>query len=141
MKTIRRFAYAAVLTLSAVSFAPSLAWAQNAAGTFTLAHEVRWQNAVVPAGTYRFATGATGPSELLTLTKVSGSGASFILMVNDTEASKPSEPSQLVVVSTPEGRFVSTMQLPEFGLTLHFTVPTETREMAREVATTASAAR
>jgi hypothetical protein len=142
MKSICRFAYTAVLALSALSFAPSLASAQNAAGTFTLAHEVHWQNAVVPAGTYRFTMGANGPSELLTLRKISGSGAGFMLLVNDTDESKPTDASRLVVVSTAGGRFVSTMQLPEFGLTLHFTVPTETREVAREVATTtASAAR
>ena len=73
MKSIRRFAYAAVLVLSALNFAPSLASAQDAAGTFTLTHEVRWQNAVVPAGKYRFTIGANGPSEMLTLRKVDGS--------------------------------------------------------------------
>jgi hypothetical protein len=65
------------LTLSALNFAPSLASAQDAAGTFTLTHEVHWQNAVVPAGNYRFTMGASGPSELLTLTKITGSGAGF----------------------------------------------------------------
>jgi hypothetical protein len=140
MKSIRRFAYTAVLVLSALNFAPSLASAQDASGTFTLAHEVHWQNAVVPAGTYRFTMGANGPSQLLTLSKVSGSKAGFMLLVNDTDASQPKDASRLVVVSTPEGRFVSTMQLPEFGLTLHFNVPSETPEVAREVAT-ASATR
>jgi hypothetical protein len=142
MKSIRRFAYAAVLLLSALTFAPSLASAQEAAGTFTLTHEVRWQNAIVPAGKYRFTMGANGPSELLTLSKISGSGAGFMLLVTDTEASKPSDLSRLVVVSRPGGSFVSTMQLPEFGVTLHFAVPSETREVAQSAATsTASAAR
>jgi hypothetical protein len=68
MKTIRRFAYAVVLTLSALNFAPSLASAQEAAGTFTLAHEVHWQNAVVPAGEYRFTIGVDGPAEMLLCT-------------------------------------------------------------------------
>jgi hypothetical protein len=142
MKSIRRFAYAAVLTLSALNFAPSLAFAQDAAGTFTLTHEVHWLNAVLPAGKYRFMMGAKGPSELLTLSKISGSGAGFMMLVTDTEASKPSDVSQLVVVPGPGGSFVSTMQLPEFGVTLHFAVPAETREVARSVGTTtASAAR
>ena len=56
MKSIRKFVYAAVLILSALNFSPSLASAQDAAGTFTLTHEVRWQNAMVPAGKYRFYT-------------------------------------------------------------------------------------
>jgi len=142
MKSIRRFAYATVLTLSALNFTPSLASAQDAAGTFTLTHEVHWQNAVVPAGKYRFTMGANGPSELLTLTKITGTGAGFLLMVTDTEASQPSDLSRLVVVSRPNGSFVSTMQLPEFGMTLHFSVPPELREIAQSAGTTtASAAR
>jgi hypothetical protein len=142
MKTIRRFAYAAALTLSALNFAPSLAYAQDAGGTFTLNHEVHWQKAIVPAGKYRFTLGTNGPSELLTLSKISGGRASFILLVTDTDASEPSDLSRLVVVSRPGGSFVSTMQLPEFGLTLHFAVPAETREVARSVSTsTESAAR
>jgi hypothetical protein len=65
-----------------------------------------------------------------------------MLLVNNEEASGPSELSQLVVVSRSSGNFVSTMQLPEFGMTLHFAVPAETREVAQTVATTtASAAR
>ncbi len=142
MKSIRRFVYAAVLVLSALNFAPSLAFAQEAAGTFTLTHEVHWQNAVLPAGKYHFMMGPKGPSELLTLSKISGSAAGFMMLVTDTEASKPSDVSQLVVVPRPGGSFVSAMQLPEFGVTLHFAVPAETREVARSAGTTtASAAR
>jgi hypothetical protein len=39
MNSIRRFVYAAALVLSALNFTPSLASAQDAAGTFTLTHE------------------------------------------------------------------------------------------------------
>jgi hypothetical protein len=141
MNTIRRFAYAAVLVLSALNFTPSLASAQEAAGTFTLTHEVRWQNAVVPSGKYRFTIGASGPAEMLTLRKVDGS-AGFMLLATDSEKSQPSDDSLLVVVSRPSGSFVSTMQLPQFELTLHFTVPSEAREVAQSVAiSTGSAAR
>jgi len=142
MKSLRRFVYAAVLTVSALNFAPSLASAQDAAGTFTLTHEVRWQNAIVPAGKYRFTLGASGPGQLLTLNKLTGSGAGFIMLVTDTDESKPTDVSQLVVVARPGGSFVSTMRLPEFGMTLHFAVPAATREVAQATATTtASAAR
>jgi hypothetical protein len=141
MKSIRNFAYAAVLTLSALSFAPRLASAQEAAGAFTLTHEVHWQSIVVPAGKYHFSIGGNGPEATLTLRKVSGSAAGFMLMVTDIDTSQPSDHSRLVVVSRPGGSFVSTMQLPEFGVTLHFAVPEETPVMARTVATTASAAR
>jgi hypothetical protein len=136
MKSIRKFAHAAVLTLSALNLAPNLASAQDAAGAFTLTHEVHWQKAVVPAGEYRFTLGSEGPAEMLTLRKVSGNAAGFMLLVTDVEASKPSGPSQLLVVSKPSGRFVSTMLLPEFGMTLHFAVPAETPELAQTDANT-----
>ncbi|MGA2374336.1 MAG: hypothetical protein ABSF72_02380 [Candidatus Sulfotelmatobacter sp.] len=142
MNSTRRFVYVAVLVFSALNFTPSLASAQDAAGTFTLTHEVRWQNAVVPAGKYRFTVAASGPGEMLTLRRLDGGGAGFMLLVTDTENSPLSDDSRLVVVSRASGSFVSTMQLPESGLTLHFTVPSEPREVAQSVATTtASAAR
>jgi len=128
--------------LSALNFAPNLASAQEAAGSFTLTHDVRWQDAIVPAGKYRFTVGSSGPSDMLTLRKLDGSGAGFMLLVTNTENSQPSGNSQLVVVSRAGGNFVSTMELPEFGLTLHFAVPSESREVAQAAATsTASAAR
>jgi hypothetical protein len=142
MNSLRRFVHIAVLTLSALNFAPSLASAQNAAGTFTLTHEVRWQNAIVPAGLYSFTIGGSGPSEVLTLSKLTGTGTSFMLLVTDIDNSPSLGLNQIVVVPRPSGNFVSTMQLPEFGVTLHFTVPSETREVAQAAATTtASAAR
>jgi hypothetical protein len=132
MKLLRKFAYAVVLILSALSFEPSPASAQDAAGAFTLAHEVHWQNAVVPPGKYRFTIGSSGPAEMLTLRNVTGS-ASFMILAVDTEESQPSDSSQLVLVPRSGGSFVSTMQLPEIGLTLRFAVPAETHELAQNV--------
>src|ERR1700691_2621070 len=120
MKSIRRYVYAVVLFLSALNFAPSLASAQDAAGGFTLGHLVHWQKAVLPAGEYRFTLATQGSAEMLTLSKISGTAAGFIMLVTDTEESKPRDISRLVVVSRPSGSFVSAMQLPEFGMTLHF---------------------
>jgi len=131
MKSIRKFVYAAALTLSAFNFAPSLASAQDAGGTFTLAHEVHWQKAIVPAGKYRFTIESSGPAEMLKLRKVSGTDMGFMLIATATEDCQPSDVSQLVVVSRSGKNFVSTMQLQEFGVTLHFTVPAETREVAQ----------
>jgi hypothetical protein len=142
MKSICKYVYAAVLTVSALNFAPSLASAQEAAGSFTLAHEVHWQNAIVPAGKHRFTMGTQGPSELLMVRDMSGHGTGFMLLVTDTEVSQPSDVSRLTVVTRPSGSFVSSLQLPEFGMTLHFAVPAETHEVAKTVATTTlSAAR
>ena len=138
MKSIHKFVYATALFLSALNFAPSLASAQNAAGTFTLTHEVHWQNAIVPAGEYRFTMAADGPSELLTLSKISGKRTGFMLLVTEVEGSEPSDLSRLVVVPRASGSFVSAMQLPEIGVTLRFAVPTETREVASITNSTAT---
>jgi hypothetical protein len=140
MKSIRKFAYATVLTLSALTFTPSLALAQEQAGTFTLSHEVHWQNIVVPPGEYRFTIEPNGPASMLTLRRISGKRAGYLMLVRDTEDSKPSDMSRLEVVSRPGGSFVKQMQLPEFGVTLHFSVPEETREVAQAAATTAASA-
>jgi hypothetical protein len=139
MKSIRKFVYAALLMLSALNFAPSMASAQDAAGNFTLTHEVHWQSAIVPAGKYRFSTEARGPSEMLRLRSVSG-GASFMLLVPNTETSQPSDLSQIVLITRSSGSYVSTMKLPESGLTLYFTVPTGTREMAQSASIPAESA-
>ena len=130
MKSIRRFVYAALLLASAFSFAPTHASAQEAAGNFTLTHEVRWQAAKVPAGKYRFTMGADGPSQVLTL-RNNGTGASFVFLVADTEDSQPSDSSSIIVRCRSSDCFVTAMQLPESRMTLHFAVPAETREVAR----------
>jgi hypothetical protein len=142
MKSIRKFAYAAVLTLSALTFAPSLASAQDEGGTFTLTHEVHWQNAVVPAGEYKFTLQAMGPSEMLRLRKISGAPASFMLLVNDTDANS-SETAGLVIDSKAGESYVSAMNLPQLQVTLHFAAPRNFgKEMARmDPSFTASSAR
>ena len=140
MNSIRKFAYATVLTLSALSFGPSLASAQDAAGSFTLSHEVHWQRAIVPTGKYRFTIDTDGPAKLLTLRKSVGNGAAFMMVVTELADSLPADVSRLVIVSRNGGSFVQQMQLPEFGVTLHFAVPVESREMAQAVATSAAPA-
>ncbi len=126
MKAIRKFAYAAVLTLSAINFTPSLASAQDEGGTFTLPHEVHWQNVVVPAGDYRFSLQAMGPMQMLTLTRMTGKPASFMLFVNDTESAADSESARLVIDSQTGTSYVSAMNLPQFEVSLRFRVPAKT---------------
>lgn len=131
MRSIRRFAYSVVLALSALTFTPSPASAQEMHGSFTLSHEVRWQRYVVPAGDYRFEVRPKGPSAILLLRKVSGDSAGFLILANNAELSKPSALAKLVVVARPSGSYVSSMELPEFGETLRFAVPAESPEVAQ----------
>jgi len=142
--TIRKFAYAALLAVSSLSFAPSSASAQeNARGTFTLSHDVRWQNAVVPAGEYRFSLDSDGPASMLVLTKLSGARTGFMFMVHNTDEIKASSNlNRIVLESTANGSYVSSMQLPEFGVKLNFAAPkAPERQMAKVGTTTMASAR
>ena len=131
MTSIRKFAYAALLAFTTLNLVPAVAHAQELGrGQFTLPREVRWQNAVVPAGDYRFSLESSGAAGMLHLTKLDGKPAGFMFLVPDTEAAKSSDPSRLVLERTAEGTYVSSMQLPEFGITLHFPVPEE-KQVAR----------
>jgi hypothetical protein len=141
MKSIRKFAYAAVLTLSALNFAPRLASAQDEAGTFTLPQEVHWQNTSVPAGDYKFTLQPVGPSEMLTLRKLSGTPASFMLLVNDTDVADSSKAASLVINTRFGERYVSAMNLPQFEVTLHFAPPANSGKEVAEMQTAAVSAR
>jgi hypothetical protein len=95
-------------------------------------HEVHWQNAIVPAGEYRFTLQSVGPSMMLRLTKLTGAPASYMLMVNDCEEDATgSKQSVLLINSKPGMSYVSSMALPEFEVKLNFAPPATTgKEMA-----------
>ena len=133
MRSICKFAYAAVLGLSMFTLQPALASAEEAHGSFTLTHEVHWQKCVLSPGEYMFSIKTDGPSELLTLRGIDGTGTSAIILVNDVESSKPEEVSSMLTLVSRNGEsFVSTMALPEYDMTLHFTVPAESE--SKEIA-------
>ncbi len=141
MTSIRKFAYAAVLAVAALSLSPSSASAQEPAhGRFTLTHDVRWANAKVPAGDYEFSYDTAGISPVLRLSKISGDHAGYMLLIPSSERTVMSVAvSRLLLEPSSEGSYVSAMQLPEFGMTLHFNAPTHApeKQMAK-AATTAS---
>jgi len=133
MRSICKFAYAAVLGMSMFTLQPTLAAAEDAHGSFTLTHEVHWQKCVLSPGEYIFSIRTDGPTELLVLRGINGTGTNAIMLVNDVESSKPDEVgSMLTLVSRNGQSFVSTMALPEYDMTLHFTVPRESE--SREIA-------
>jgi hypothetical protein len=129
MTSIRKFGYAAMLAAVAFTFAPTSALAQQAArGHFTLTHDVRWGSAKVPAGEYAFAFDPNSTAPVLTLSKLSGPRAGFLVLVPSTAHNKGTDVSRLVFTSSPEGSYVSSMQLPDFDMTLYFATPSHASE-------------
>ena len=130
MKSLRKFAVTAVLSFSALGLLSAAASAQTARGSFTLPHEVRWQNVTVPAGEYRFSIDEKGPSQLMTLSQLDGAHTSLMLLVNSTAPTRSGSLDRLVLVSREGKTFVQSMELPYYGLTLNFKVPTDSAELA-----------
>jgi len=141
MTPIRKYVFATLLAFASLNLAPASASAEGpASGRFKLTHNVHWQNAMVPAGEYRFTYVIGGASGLLTLTRISDSGAGFIFLVTDTDEVTPSGGSRLTLESTAQGTYVSALLLPQSGTTLHFRVPAHAeKQMARTGTTVASA--
>lgn len=139
MNSLRKLGYAVLLAASILNYAPTLASAEEAArGRFTLTHEVRWEGASVPAGEYEFAYDPDSVTPVMTITKVSSPRASFMLMIPVREESKSRDSNRLVLESTPEGSYVSAMELPECGLTLRFRVPNAAEKQMAKAVTAAS---
>lgn len=140
MKTLRNVAYAALLAATVFNYAPSVASAEEPSrGHFKLTHNVRWENAVVPAGDYAFSYDPNSISPVLTITRVDGPRASFMLMVPAKDESSVKDSNALVLESTPAGTYVSALQLPESGVTLHFWVPRPAeKQLAKAEATTST---
>jgi hypothetical protein len=124
MNPIRKFAYAAVVSLSILAVQPTPAAAEEARGSFTLSHDVRFQKVVLRPGVYTFSLRSTGASEFLIL-RGSNGGTDAMLLVNDVDSSKPNEASRLTLVSREGQSFASSMALPEYDMTLRFAVPSE----------------
>lgn len=123
MRSIRTFAYAAVLSLSMFSIQPTLAAAEDAHGAFTLAHEVHWQNQILRPGDYAFSVNTSGPPTFLMLRGLNDAGTDAILLVTDVESPQPNATSKLSLVSKEGQSFVSTMDLPQYDISLRFAVP------------------
>jgi hypothetical protein len=69
---------------------------------------------------------------MLTLRNADGEGSAIMILVNDTDNIAPGTPSssangKLRLVSESGARYVSSMDVPSIGMTLHFDVPTEQR--------------
>lgn len=134
MKSIRRTSFFKVLILAIGVMGASVipAQAQAAAGTFTLAHKVRWGGAVLPAGDYTFSLQSqTWPAQL-TVRQVGGNAAIFLPRLISEDKMKGA--STLLLHEENGESVVSTMRLATLGLELQFAtpkMPTPAAETAR----------
>lgn len=141
MKTLRTLGYAALLAATIFNYAPSLASAEEPSrGHFKLTHDVRWENAIVPAGEYVFSYDPDSISPVLTITKMDGPRGSFMLMVPAKGQSSPKDSNALALESTPTGSYVSMLTLAESGVTLHFWVPRATEKQTAKAQPTVTPA-
>jgi len=129
MISIRKFTLAALLAAATFTIAPTSASAQAPArGHFTLTHDVLFGNTRIPAGDYVFSYDPQNTAPFLNLSKMSGPRAGFIVMVPSTEGIPTRHGSRLVLASSASGSYVTSMELPECDLTLHFYTPSGAAE-------------
>jgi len=95
--------------------------AQNrVSGSFTLSHEVRWQNANLPAGDYTFSLASTARMSPMIVTGPNGSVFEFASVISERHANKP---SVLVLERFAGTSFVREMYLDGIGVQLDYNVP------------------
>jgi hypothetical protein len=129
MISIRKFAFAALLAAATFTLVPSSASAQQPArGHFTLTHDVLFGNTRIPAGDYAFSYDPQNTAPFLNLSKMSGPRTGFIILVPSTEGTPTRHGSRLVLASSASASYVTSMELPECDMTLHFYTPSRAAE-------------
>ena len=125
MRSFRKLLYAASLGMTFFAVQPTSAAAEEAHGSFTLAHEVHWQKVVLRPGKYTFDIRSFGPSDILTVRSVDKAKPDAVMLVDTVDVPKAAEASRLVLVSRSGQSFVSAMDLPAHEIALRFAVPSE----------------
>jgi hypothetical protein len=107
--------------LFAVSaFAGSTPAQNRVSGSFTLSHEVRWQNANLPAGDYTFSLASTSRMSPMIVTGPNGSIFELASVISERHANKQ---SVLVLERFAGTSFVREMYLDGIGVQLDYNVP------------------
>ncbi len=108
-----------LIVIGVLVLMPTLAQAQEAGGKFTLAKQVRWGTAVLPAGeyNYRVERHAAGTVMLHSLT---GGPSAIVMSTSSSLASADAAPS-LLLTQHGQDWFVTSFILGGDGEELHFT--------------------
>ena len=125
MNTLRnRILTVVAVGLLSVGFSASASHAQSMyKGSFTLAHDVRWQNATLPAGDYTFSVQSTTRSKPVLVTGPAGSTFQLPLITSETTTSGP---SKLILEWRGDNLCVREMDLNEIGLNIRWHMPKAT---------------
>jgi hypothetical protein len=121
MKSLRnRMLVIATFALAAVCASATPAAAQAACkGSFTLSHEVRWQNATLPAGDYTFEMKSVTSPSLITIKGPNGYQFVTALVADE----KAFEQSMLIIEHRGNASVVSELRLSSIGRSLRYAVP------------------
>lgn len=121
MKTLRSFSLA-VVALGVLAAFPTAGHAQSVAGKFTLPHEAHWGRAVLPAGEYEIHVESINYPARLVIQRSDRTTAALVMPATITAVSRPGN-SQLDLVQTESGSFVSSMYLKDPGVEFYFITP------------------
>jgi hypothetical protein len=115
-----------LFTIAAIGFITVCASAMPAAaqnrvkGSFTLSHEIRWQNATLPAGDYTFSMQSAKRMSPMIVTGPNGSVFELASVISESKASGR---SVLMLERCGGTFFVSEMDLAGVGLRFRYHVP------------------
>jgi hypothetical protein len=134
MKSIRKFTLSKVLLLAvaATSATAIPAHAQTTTGTFSLTHQVRWANAVLPAGDYAFSLSSQDLPARVTVRKAGGLTVAILLPQSVSDDNFVGS-SSLVLHQEGGESVVSVLRLKNMGMALQFASP----KLAKSVTETA----
>jgi hypothetical protein len=126
MKSLQnRIVVIAAVALAVVCASATPAAAQLACkGNFTLSHEVRWQNATLPAGNYTFEMQSVAPPSILVLKGPNGSRYITALVANEAS----SDQSMLIIESRAGRSTVAELRLSSISETFRYAVPKAPKE-------------
>ena len=119
--TLSRILAIVAIGLIAICAAPAPASAQDAyQGRFTLSNDVRWSQALLPAGEYTFVLkSAALPAQII----LHGPNGFVMVMTSATYTRKGDAPSSITLERHGGMRVVSDLYLAELGIDLRYAIP------------------
>jgi hypothetical protein len=113
----------AALAVLAVSLGSGLANAQDIAGKFNLPFKARWDKLVLNPGNYSFTYGSITTGSARVITVYRGRRGVGMILTGPASEGQFSDSSHLTAVRVAGAYRITSLQLSDQGITLHFTMP------------------